>query len=196
MPRPRRSPCCWRCRLGRWPRAPSRGVAMRRCRAPSAAASTCAPVHVHRMPPDSVRSACARRATPRIGAAASSISRPRRARPSSTRDEPHARMDQRNERSCRTCSRSSPAPRWISRTTTRPTTTSSRSRRRKEFDLGRYAAGRSKAVRFDRPGIVRVFCEIHSHMSAFILVFAHRYFAVTDDEGRYRLDACRRARTP
>ena len=41
-------------------------------------------------------------------------------------------------------------------------------------------------IRFDRPGIVRVFCDIHSHMSAFILVFAHRYFAVTDDEGRYR----------
>jgi plastocyanin len=58
-----------------------------------------------------------------------------------------------------------------------------------EFNLGRYAAGHSKAVRFQNPGIVRVFCEIHSHMSAFILVFAHRYFAVTDDEGRYRLDA-------
>jgi plastocyanin len=56
------------------------------------------------------------------------------------------------------------------------------------FDLGRYAAGRSKAVRFDRPGIIRVFCEIHSHMSAFILVFGHRYFTMTDDEGRYRLD--------
>jgi plastocyanin len=56
------------------------------------------------------------------------------------------------------------------------------------FNLGRYAVGRSKAVRFERPGIVRVFCEIHSHMSAFILVFAHRFFAVTDDEGRYRLD--------
>ena len=26
-------------------------------------------------------------------------------------------------------------------------------------------------------------------MSAFILVFAHRYFAVTDDDGRYRLDS-------
>jgi hypothetical protein len=25
-------------------------------------------------------------------------------------------------------------------------------------------------------------------MSAFILVFAHRYFAVTDEEGRYHLD--------
>ena len=31
------------------------------------------------------------------------------------------------------------------------------------FDLGRYAVGRSKSVRFDRPGIVRVFCDIHSH---------------------------------
>jgi plastocyanin len=58
----------------------------------------------------------------------------------------------------------------------------------KPFDLGRYAVGRSKSVRFDRPGIIRVFCDIHSHMSAFILVFAHRYFSVTDDEGRYRLE--------
>jgi plastocyanin len=58
----------------------------------------------------------------------------------------------------------------------------------KTFDLGRYAAGRSKAVKFDKPGIVRVFCDIHSHMSAFILVFAHRYFSVADEEGAYRLE--------
>jgi plastocyanin len=58
----------------------------------------------------------------------------------------------------------------------------------KQFDLGRYAAGRSQTVRFDRPGIVRVFCEIHSHMSAFILVFNHPFFTVTDTDGRYRLD--------
>ena len=56
------------------------------------------------------------------------------------------------------------------------------------FDLGRYAAGRSKSVRFDRPGIVRVFCEIHSHMSAFVAVFNHPFHAVTDADGRYRLD--------
>ena len=56
------------------------------------------------------------------------------------------------------------------------------------FDLGRYAAGKSKAVRFDKPGIVRVFCDIHSHMNAFILVFSHPFFAVTDDDGRYRID--------
>ena len=58
----------------------------------------------------------------------------------------------------------------------------------KRFDLGRYAQGRSKSVRFDRPGIVRVFCDIHSHMSAFILVFNHHYFATTDPEGRYRIN--------
>ena len=58
----------------------------------------------------------------------------------------------------------------------------------KSFDLGRYAAGHSKSVRFDTPGIVRVFCDIHSHMSAFVLVFAHRYFALTDEDGRYRLE--------
>ncbi len=58
----------------------------------------------------------------------------------------------------------------------------------RRFDLGRYAQGRSKSVVFDQPGIVRVFCDIHSHMSAFILVFAHRYFAVTDEQGRYRIE--------
>ncbi len=60
--------------------------------------------------------------------------------------------------------------------------------RARRFDLGRYAAGKSKAVRFDRPGIVRVFCDIHSHMSAFVVVFNHPYFRVTDADGRYRID--------
>jgi plastocyanin len=58
----------------------------------------------------------------------------------------------------------------------------------KRFDLGRYPRGRFRSVVFDRPGMVRVFCEIHSHMSAFVLVFAHRYFAVTDGEGLYRIE--------
>jgi len=58
----------------------------------------------------------------------------------------------------------------------------------RRFDLGRYPRGQSRSVTFDRTGVVRVFCEIHSHMSAYILVFAHRFFAVTDVEGRYRID--------
>ncbi len=58
----------------------------------------------------------------------------------------------------------------------------------KRFDLGRYPQGASRSVRFDRPGMVRVFCEIHSHMSAFVLVFAHRFFDTTDAAGRYRIE--------
>lgn len=61
--------------------------------------------------------------------------------------------------------------------------------RAKRFDLGRYAAGRSKGVVMDRPGVVRVLCEIHSHMNAFILVFNHPFFDVTDAEGRFELPA-------
>ena len=56
------------------------------------------------------------------------------------------------------------------------------------FDLGRYPPGKTGYEKFDRPGMVRVFCDIHSHMSAFILVFSHPYFATTDGDGRYRLD--------
>ena len=55
------------------------------------------------------------------------------------------------------------------------------------FDLGRYAPGRNGAKRFDHPGLIRVFCDIHSHMSGYILVFSHRYFAVTDDIGRFAI---------
>jgi plastocyanin len=59
--------------------------------------------------------------------------------------------------------------------------------RAKRFDLGRYAAGKSKSVRMDRAGVVRVFCDIHSHMNAFVLVFAHPFFDVTDPDGRFEL---------
>lgn len=55
------------------------------------------------------------------------------------------------------------------------------------FDLGRYRPGRTGSVRFDRAGIVSVFCDIHAHMSAFILVFNHPFFAVTDADGRYAI---------
>jgi plastocyanin len=60
--------------------------------------------------------------------------------------------------------------------------------RAKRFDLGRYAAGRSRPVQFDRPGVVRVFCDIHSHMSAFVLVFNHPFYDVVDAEGRFRIE--------
>jgi plastocyanin len=55
----------------------------------------------------------------------------------------------------------------------------------KRFDLGRYGQGKSKSVRFDRPGIVRVFCDVHSNMSATILVVDSDYIAPLDPDGRF-----------
>lgn len=59
--------------------------------------------------------------------------------------------------------------------------------RTKEFDLGRYPRGVSRAVTFDRSGIVQVFCHIHSDMSAVILVLDNGFFAVPDSAGRYAI---------
>jgi plastocyanin len=59
--------------------------------------------------------------------------------------------------------------------------------RARTFNLGRYARGRTRQVQFDRPGIVKVFCDIHSHMSATVLVFNHPWFAVPSDDGRFAL---------
>lgn len=56
------------------------------------------------------------------------------------------------------------------------------------FDLGRYPKGVSKSVRFDRPGIVQVFCHIHADMSAIVLVLDNPFFAVPDTAGRYVID--------
>ena len=59
----------------------------------------------------------------------------------------------------------------------------------KPFNLGRYPRGETRSVRFDEPGIVKVFCDIHSHMSATVMVFDHPWFAVPDDSGRFALPA-------
>ena len=57
----------------------------------------------------------------------------------------------------------------------------------KEFDLGRYPKGEKKSVTFDRPGIVSVYCEIHSYMFATIVVLGNPYFTVPDEDGNYAL---------
>jgi len=57
--------------------------------------------------------------------------------------------------------------------------------RTKEFDLGRYPKDDSRSVTFDRPGVVRVYCDIHSHMNATILVLKNPYFASPNDDGAY-----------
>ena len=57
----------------------------------------------------------------------------------------------------------------------------------KRFDLGKYPRGHSRRVRFDRPGLIQVYCDIHSNMAAFIVVLPNRAFAQPDGSGRFAL---------
>ena len=59
--------------------------------------------------------------------------------------------------------------------------------RTKTFDLGRFPKGKSRGETFDKPGVVKVFCQIHSHMSATVLVFDHPWFAIPDEQGNFDL---------
>jgi len=53
------------------------------------------------------------------------------------------------------------------------------------FDLGMFGQGKSKSVTFDKPGVVRVLCNVHPKMEAFVVVHTSPYVAVTDAQGIY-----------
>lgn len=55
------------------------------------------------------------------------------------------------------------------------------------FDIGLYPPGSTRSVRFTRAGVVRVFCNIHSSMSATIAVLATPYFAITRRDGWFEI---------
>lgn len=55
----------------------------------------------------------------------------------------------------------------------------------KRFDLGKYPLGQSRQVKFTKPGLVNVYCDIHSDMEAFILVVPTPGFARPRDDGSY-----------
>ena len=57
----------------------------------------------------------------------------------------------------------------------------------KRFDLGLYEAGTSRMVRFDRPGISYIFCNIHPEMSAVVITIATPLYAISNQEGRISL---------
>src|SRR5205823_3565329 len=55
------------------------------------------------------------------------------------------------------------------------------------FDVGLYPPGKSRTVVFKREGVVRVFCNIHSAMSAVIVVLKTPYFAVSNELGKFTI---------
>ena len=59
--------------------------------------------------------------------------------------------------------------------------------RTKKFNLGSYKPGDSKAVLFDKPGIVELRCDVHAEMAAYVLVMKNPYFAVTDKKGNFQI---------
>ena len=56
------------------------------------------------------------------------------------------------------------------------------------FDLGRYPRGETRSRRFPTAGLVKVYCHIHSHMTASIMVFDHPYFRIPSSDGSFAID--------
>jgi len=57
----------------------------------------------------------------------------------------------------------------------------------KRFDLGLYPVGVQKPVVFDRPGLSRIFCNIHPNMAAYVYAVDSPYFGVADEHGAFTI---------
>jgi plastocyanin len=57
--------------------------------------------------------------------------------------------------------------------------------RNKAFDLGMYKTGELREVKFDKPGIVRLGCNIHANMSAYLIVVAAPHYVIAEPDGAF-----------
>jgi plastocyanin len=57
----------------------------------------------------------------------------------------------------------------------------------KRFDLGMYPVGTLRRVVFDRPGLSRIFCNIHPNMAAYVITVDSPYFARADESGAFTI---------
>jgi len=56
------------------------------------------------------------------------------------------------------------------------------------FDLGFYGKNEQRLHKLDRSGIVRIFCNVHYHMVAYVLVLDTPFFTQVEDKGFFELD--------
>jgi hemoglobin len=56
----------------------------------------------------------------------------------------------------------------------------------KPFDLGIFKNGESRDVTFEKEGILRIGCNLHANMSAYLVIVAAPHYVVTDAEGKFR----------
>ena len=54
-----------------------------------------------------------------------------------------------------------------------------------EFDLGLYGRGEAKSETFAYPGLVRVYCNVHPRMVAYVQVMANRYYVQPGADGSF-----------
>jgi plastocyanin len=59
----------------------------------------------------------------------------------------------------------------------------------KRFDLGMYPIGTLRRVTFDKPGLSRLFCNIHPNMAAYVMAVDTPYFSVADAQGAFTIPA-------
>jgi plastocyanin len=57
----------------------------------------------------------------------------------------------------------------------------------KKFNLGIYPKGESKEVTFEKPGIIDLFCSLHRHMHAQIIVTPSQHFAVAAPDEQFTI---------
>ena len=57
-----------------------------------------------------------------------------------------------------------------------------------QFDLGLYRRGRSKDKKFEAPGLVRVYCNIHPQMIGFVRVVDSSFSTVTSSDGAFTFE--------
>lgn len=55
------------------------------------------------------------------------------------------------------------------------------------FDLGLYEAGSNRSIRFDKPGVSYIFCNIHSQMTAAVVVVDSPYFVMLKQPGAFEI---------
>lgn len=57
----------------------------------------------------------------------------------------------------------------------------------KRFNLGLYSRGALRRIKFDKPGVVELLCNVHLEMGAYIVVVKNPYFVRSGSDGSYRI---------
>lgn len=57
-----------------------------------------------------------------------------------------------------------------------------------KFDLGFYPQGETRSHRFEKPGVVKVFCNVHQNMYGYVMVLDTPHFTKVNPDGSFKLE--------